>query len=113
VQALNVLETTRFDPSHAAKQEAVKTPELSVDALYLRPGQRHGPVRLDRDRAYLVLSGRGELVLEGEPLMRIALVPGLIALAPAGTWHAVAGGAEGDLVVAASSPFPVRVEERG
>ena len=87
----------------------------AVDALFLRPGQQHGPFRLpNRDRSVIVISGKGELVIHADPVdQRIDLAPGLIALAPRDTWHAILNTGHGDLVVALASQFPAQVEERG
>ncbi len=115
MQALNVIEHPRFEADKSSKIQVVKTDQITVDALYLRPGQTHGPLRLpDRDRAIVAISGKGELVMHTEPVdQRIDLTPGSVALAPRGTWHAIVNAGPGDLVIALSSQFPTKVEERG
>jgi quercetin dioxygenase-like cupin family protein len=115
MQALNVIENPRFEGDKATKIQVVKTTQVNVDGLFLKPGQTHGPHRLpDRDRVLIALSGRGELVLHTEPVdQRIELTPGMIALAPRGTWHAVVSTGTDNLIVALASEFPARVEERG
>lgn len=114
MQALNVIDNPRFEGDKATKIQVVKTSQLNVDALFLKSGQSHGPLRLpDRDRAFIVVSGKGELVLQTEPEQRIDLSPGSIALAPRGTWHAVISTGTENLVIALASEFPVKVEERG
>jgi quercetin dioxygenase-like cupin family protein len=115
MQALNVIDNPRFEGDKATKIQVVKTDQLNVDALFLKPGQTHGPHRLpDRDRAFIVISGKGELVLHTEPVdQRIDLTPGMIVLAPRATWHAVVTTGTENLVLALASEFPARVEERG
>jgi quercetin dioxygenase-like cupin family protein len=115
MQALNVIENPRFEGDKSTKIQVIKSNQIGVDALYLKPGQAHGPHRLpDRDRVLIVLSGKGELVLHSDPVdQRIELTPGTIALAPRGTWHAVLSTPMDNLVVALASEFPTRVEERG
>jgi len=115
MQALNVIENPRFEGDKSTKIQVVKTDQIGVDALFLKPGQAHGPHRLpDRDRVVIVVSGKGELVLHSDPVdQRIELTPGSIALAPRATWHAILSTATDSLVVALASEFPARVEERG
>lgn len=114
MQALNVIENPKFEGDKAAKVQVVKTDQLAVDALYLKPGQVHGPFRCDRDRALSTLSGAGEIVLATEPIEQvIALKPGQIVLAPRGTWHTVRNAGSDNLVLTLASQFPIRVEERG
>lgn len=115
MQALNVVENPRFEQDKASKIQVVKSDQLNIDALYLRPGQTHGPMRLpERDRSLLVFSGRGELVLQSAATdQRIELTPGMVAMAPRGVWHAIINTGPDNLVLALASQFPVRVEERG
>lgn len=115
MQALNIVQNPRFEGDKSSKLQVVKSDQLAIDGLFLKAGQSHGPMRLpERDRAVICLSGTGELVLHTEPVdQRIELSPGMIALAPRGIWHAVLAGKDANLIVALSSQFPVRVEERG
>lgn len=115
MQALNVVENPRFESAKSSKLQVVKTEQLSVDGLFLRAGQSHGPARLpERDRSIVCVSGSGELVIHTEPVdQRIALTPGMVALVPRGTWHAVIASQGSDLIATTVSQFPVRVEERG
>jgi quercetin dioxygenase-like cupin family protein len=115
MQALNVIENARFEGDKASKIQVVKSTQIGVDALFLRAGQVHGPHRLpDRDRAVVVISGSGELVMHSEPVdQRIELKPGVIALAPRNTWHAILASGTENLIVALTSQFPTRVEDRG
>lgn len=114
MQALNVIENPRFEGDKASKIQVVKSDQIAVDALYLKPDQTHGPYRLpERDRAVVVLSGKGELIIGRYPEERIELTPGMVALAPRNTWHAVRADKDSTLVVALTSQFPVRVEEPG
>jgi len=115
MQAENVIQKPRFEGDKATKVQVVKSTQLTVDALYLKPGQSHGPHRLpDRDRVVIGLSGKGELVLHSEPVdQRIDLTPGMIALAPRGTWHSIVSTTTDSLIVGLASEFPTRVEDRG
>jgi hypothetical protein len=66
MQALNVIENPRFECDKSTKIQVIKSNQIGVDALYLKPGQAHGPHRLpDRDR----VRERSRL-LRGEPGMR-------------------------------------------
>ncbi len=115
MQALNILENPRFESDRASKLQVVKSDQIAVDGLFLKPGQSHGPLRLpDRDRAVIVLGGKGELVLHADPVdQRIELSAGMIALAPRAMWHAVVNTGSENLVVSLASQFPVPVEEHG
>jgi quercetin dioxygenase-like cupin family protein len=115
MQALNIIENPRFEGDKSTKIQVVKTTQIGVDGLFLKPGQTHGPHRLpDRDRAFVVVTGKGELVLHTEPVdQRIELTPGMVALAPRNTWHAVVCSGTDNLILAVASEFPARVEERG
>jgi len=115
MQALNIVENPRFESEKYGKVQVVKSPQLAVDGLFLKAGQSLGPTRLpQRDRAVVCVAGRGELVLHTDTVdQRIELTPGMVAMAPQGTWHALVAGADSELVVTVASQFPVRVEERG
>lgn len=115
MQALNVIEHARFESDKATKIQVVKSDQLNIDALFLRPGQSHGPYRLpDRDRTVIVLSGKGELILDVEPTeQRVILTPGTIALAPRATWYAIRNDGPENLILALGAQFPIRVEEQG
>jgi quercetin dioxygenase-like cupin family protein len=115
MQAKNIVENAQFASEKSAKVQVVKTPQLSVDGLFLKSTQSHGPARLpEADRVVVCVSGAGELVLHTEPVdQRIELTPGSVALVPKGTWHAVIASKGQDLIATTASPFPVRIEERG
>jgi quercetin dioxygenase-like cupin family protein len=115
MQALNILQNPRFEGDKASKLQVVKSDQLAVDGLFLKPGQAHGPMRLpERDRAVTVIAGIGELVLHSDPVdQRIELSAGMVALAPRATWHAIINTGTENLIVTLTSQFPVRVEERG
>jgi quercetin dioxygenase-like cupin family protein len=116
VQSLNLISDARFTEEKPNVVHAVKTDQLLVDAVYLKPGQRTGfRKQVDGDRAFVCIQGQGELVLEtaahgGE--QRIPLAVGAIVLAPRGVFHDLIA-ADGGLVVTALSKFPVRVVEHG
>ena len=115
MQAQNIVENARYASEKSSKVQVVKTEQLSVDGLFLRAAQSHGPARLpEHDRVLVCVSGTGELVLDTEPVKQhIELKPGMVALAPRGVWHKVTASAGSDLIVTTASPFPVRIEERG
>lgn len=115
MQALNVIENARFESDKATKVQVVKSDQLNIDALYLKPGQTHGPYRLpDRDRSVITLAGSGELILDVLPTeQRIDLKLGTIAMAPRATWYAIRNTGPDNLIVALGAQFPVRVEEQG
>lgn len=115
MQATNILDNAKFDDSNASKQQIVKTDQITVDALWLKPGQEHGPFRLPiRDRVIVGVKGTGYVLLMTEPIeQRIELAPGMIAMAPRGTWHLIKNTGESDLVLALTSQFPSKVEELG
>lgn len=116
MQSLNLIADARYTDDRAEITHAVKTDQLSVDGVYLKPNQRTGWTKNpDGDRVYICLQGTGELVLETAAAgneLRIAMSPGAVALAPRGTFHELVGGPTG-MVSSATSKFPVRVIERG
>ena len=116
MQSINLLSDARFTDEKPNFVHAVKTDQLLVDGVYLRPGQRVGwRKQLDADRAFVCLQGQGELVLETAAAgneLRIPLALGAVALAPRGVFHDLVAGA-GGMVLSALSKFPVRVVEKG
>jgi quercetin dioxygenase-like cupin family protein len=116
VQSVNLLADARFTDDKPNTLHAVKTDQLLVDGVYLKPGQKSGwHKHPDADRAFVCVQGSGELVLEtvaaGNEL-RIALSAGAVALAPRDTFHDLIAGPQG-MVCSALSKFPVRVVEKG
>jgi quercetin dioxygenase-like cupin family protein len=116
VQSVNLISDARFSDDKANVLHAVKTDQLLVDGIYLRPGQRMGYRKNpDTDRAYVCVQGQGDLLLETSAVgneLRIPLSQGAVALAPRGVVHDVVAG-PGGMVCSALSRFPVRVVERG
>ena len=116
MQSVNLISDARFSDDKPNVLHAVKTDQLLIDALYLKPGQSTGWKKItDADRAYLVVQGQGELVLETQAAgnqLRIALAAGAVALAPRGIFHDLVGG-PGGMVCSALSRFPVRIVEKG
>jgi len=116
VQTVNLISDARFTDDKPNVLHAVKTDQLLVDGVYLKPGQRTGWRKIaDADRAFVCIQGQGELVLETSAAgneLRIALATGAVALAPRGTFHDLLAGSEG-MVCSALSRFPVRVVEKG
>jgi quercetin dioxygenase-like cupin family protein len=116
MQTTNLISDARYTDDKPNVLHAVKTDQLLVDGVYLKPGQKTGwHKHPDADRAYLCVQGSGELVLEtvaaGNEL-RIPLGPGAVALAPRGVFYDLIAGPDG-MVCSALSRFPVRVVERG
>jgi quercetin dioxygenase-like cupin family protein len=116
VQTVNLISDARFSDDKPNVLHAVKTDQLLVDGVYLKPGQRTGWRKIaDADRAFVCIQGQGELVLETSAAgneLRIALALGAVALAPRGIFHDLLAGPEG-MVCSALSRFPVRVVEKG
>jgi len=116
VQTVNLISDARFSDDKPNVLHAVKTDQLLVDGVYLKPGQRTGWRKIaDADRAFVCIQGQGELVLETSAAgneLRIPLAAGAVALAPRGVFHDLLGGPEG-MVCSALSRFPVRVVEKG
>src|SRR5438105_4134038 len=116
MQSLNLISDARFTEEKPNVVHAVKTDQLLIDGIYLKPGQRMGwRKQLDADRAFVCLQGQGDLVLEttaagGE--LRIPLAIGAVALAPRGVFHELIAGT-GGMVLSAVSKFPVRIAEKG
>ena len=116
MQSVNLIADARYSDHAPEVLHAVKTDQLLIDGVYLKPGQKTGwKKHPDADRAFLCVQGSGELVLEtiaaGNEL-RIPLGPGAVALAPRGVFHDLTAGPQG-MVCSALSRFPVRVVERG
>lgn len=116
MQSVNLISDARFSDDKPNVLHAVKTDQLLVDGVYLKPAQKTGWHKLpDADRAFLCVQGTGELVLETASAgneLRIPLAAGAVALAPRGVFHDLIGGPQG-MVCSALSRFPVRVVERG
>ena len=116
MQSVNLISDARFSDEAPNVLHAVKTDQLLIDGLYLKPGQRLGWRKVpESDRAFLCVQGQGELVLEtvaaGNEL-RIPLALGAVALAPRGVFHDLVAG-PGGMVCSALSKFPVRIVEKG
>jgi quercetin dioxygenase-like cupin family protein len=116
VQSANLISDARFSDDKPNTLHVVKTDQLLVDGLYLKPGQRTGWKKIaDADRAFVCVQGQGELVLETAAAgneLRIPLATGAVALAPRATFHDLIAG-PGGMVCSALSRFPVRVVEKG
>ena len=116
MQSVNLITDARNSDDKPNVLHAVKTDQLLVDGVYLKPGQKTGWRKIpDADRAYVCVQGGGELVLETAAAgneLRIPLAPGAVALAPRGTFHDLIAG-PGGMVCSALSRFPVRVVEKG
>jgi quercetin dioxygenase-like cupin family protein len=116
LQTVNLISDARYSDDKPNTLHAIKTDQLLVDGMYLKPQQKTGwHKHPDADRAFVCVQGSGELVLETEAAgneLRIPLSAGAVALAPRGVFHDLIAGA-GGMVCSALSKFPVRVIERG
>jgi quercetin dioxygenase-like cupin family protein len=116
VQSVNLLADSRFSDDKPNTLHAVKTDQLLVDGVYLKPGQKTGwKKHPGSDRAFICVQGTGELVLETTAAgneLRIPLAAGAVVLAPRDTFHDLIAG-PGGMVCSALSKFPVRVVEKG
>ena len=116
MQTVNLISDARFSDDKPNTLHAVKTDQLLVDGVYLKPRQRTGWQKIaDADRAFLCVQGEGELVLETAAAgneLRIPLATGAVALAPRAMFHDLVAG-PGGMVCSALSRFPVRVVEKG
>lgn len=116
MQTVNLISDARFSDDKPNVLHAVKTDQLLVDGVYLKPGQGTGwHKQPEADRAFICVQGQGELLLETQAAgneLRIPLAPGAVALAPRGTFHNLVAG-PGGMVLSALSKFPLRVVERG
>jgi quercetin dioxygenase-like cupin family protein len=116
MQTVNLISDARFSDEKPNVLHAVKTDQLVVDGVYLKPGQGTGwHKQPDSDRAFICVLGQGELVLETSAAgneLRVPLAPGAVALAPRGMFHNVIAG-QGGCVLSAVSRFPVRIIEKG
>lgn len=116
MQTVNLISDARFSDDKPNVLHAVKTDQLLVDGVYLKPGQATGwHKQPEADRAFVCVQGQGELLLETQAAgneLRIPLAPGAVALAARGTFHNLVAG-PGGMVLSALSKFPVRVVERG
>src|SRR5947209_13171927 len=99
MQSLNLLSEARFTDDRPNVVHAVKTDQLLIDGLYLKPGQSMGwSKHLDGDRAFVCVQGQGELLLETSAVggeLRIPLAVGAVVLAPRGVFHDLLGGPGG------------------
>ena len=116
MQTVNLISDARFSDDKPHTLHAVKTDQLLVDGVYLKPGRRTGWKKIaDADRAFLCVQGAGELVLETAAVgneLRIPLAMGAVALAPRAIFHDLVAG-PGGMVCSALSRFPVRLIEKG
>jgi quercetin dioxygenase-like cupin family protein len=116
MQSVNLIADARYTDDKPNTLHAVKTDQLLIDGVYLKPGQKTGwHKHPDTDCAYVCVQGGGELVLETIAVgneLRIPLTPGGVALAPRAVFYDLIAGPQG-MVCSALSKFPVRVVEKG
>ncbi len=116
MQSVNLISDARFSDDKPNILHAVKTDQLLVDGMYLKPGQRLGwHKQPDADRAFICMQGSGELVLETQSVgneLRVPMSLGAVALAARGVFHDLIAGPQG-MVCSALSKFPVRLVEKG
>jgi len=116
MQTVNLIADARYSDDKPSRLHAVKTDQLLVEGVYMKPAQKTGwHKHPETDRAYLCVQGSGELVLETIAVgneLRIPLGPGAVALAPRGVFYDLIAG-PGGMVCSALSRFPVQVVEKG
>ena len=94
---IRVKEHEKFRPDKMAKIALATTPRAQLDLYCLEPGQDQKPhAHDDQDKIYLVLEGRGRVVL-GDATE--TLEAGEAVVAPAGTSHGIANHGTGRLTV--------------
>ncbi len=75
----------------------------SLGCSVFTPGTVVGPVKHDTEEAAYVVSGSGELRLDGET---VPFRQGDAVHIPAGVWHAVANTGDADVVMVFGFPHP-------
>jgi mannose-6-phosphate isomerase-like protein (cupin superfamily) len=93
---IRVKEHAKFSPNRMAKIALATTPRLQLDLYCLEPGQAQTPhAHADQDKIYLVLEGRGRVVLDGR---EDTLEAGQAVVAGAGQAHGLTNVGPGRLL---------------
>ncbi len=103
---IRVREHAKFRPDKMAKIALATTPRAQLDLYCLEPGQDQKPhAHDDQDKIYLVLEGRGRVVVGADTE---TLEAGEAIVAPAGTSHGIAndGTARLTVLVVVTPPPP-------
>ncbi len=103
---IRVSEHAKFRPDKMAKIALATTPRAQLDLYCLEPGQDQKPhAHDDQDKIYLVLEGRGRVVVGAATE---TLEAGEAIVAPAGTAHGIAndGTARLTVLVVVTPPPP-------
>jgi len=103
---IRVSEHAKFRPDKMAKIALATTPRAQLDLYCLEPGQDQKPhAHDDQDKIYLVLEGRGRVVVGAATE---TLEAGEAIVAPAGTSHGIAndGTARLTVLVVVTPPPP-------
>jgi mannose-6-phosphate isomerase-like protein (cupin superfamily) len=91
-----VKEHAKFNPEKMAKIALATTPRLQLDLYCLEPGQAQSPhAHADQDKIYLILEGRGRVVLDGG---EDTLEAGQAVVAAAGQRHGLTNVGSGQLL---------------
>ena len=103
----DVRDLARFLPERMEKIDVFRGPAMSAGLNTFEPGQEHAAhAHAGQDKLYVVIEGRGEILVDG---VWHEAEPGTVALAPAGSEHAVRNPGERRLtvlVVMAPPPAP-------
>jgi len=104
-QVLYPHEHAPYRPDAMGKATLYRSEHVLVGLNGFEPGQTHAlHAHEGMDKIYHVLSGKGQLLLEGRSE---ALAPGALAVAPAGVPHGIHNdGTERLLVLAVLAPGP-------
>jgi mannose-6-phosphate isomerase-like protein (cupin superfamily) len=93
---IRVKEHAKFSAEKMAKIALATTPRVQLDLYCLEAGQAQTPhAHADQDKIYLVLEGRGRVVVDGREEI---LESGEATVAPAGRAHGLLNIGEGRLL---------------
>ncbi len=96
-----------YSPERMGKATIFESPRLLVGLNAFEPGQQHAlHTHAEQDKAYLVVEGTGQFLLDGRDLPMRA---GDLLIAPEGVPHGLRNtGSERLLVLAILAPSPAR-----
>jgi mannose-6-phosphate isomerase-like protein (cupin superfamily) len=93
---IRLREHAKFSPEKMARIALATTPRLQLDLYCLEPGQAQRPhAHADQDKVYVVLEGRGQVVVDGR---EDVLEAGEGIVAAAGQIHGLSNTGEGRLL---------------
>ncbi len=97
--AIRPAEHAVFRPDKMGKSTLFASERILVGLNSFEPGQEHAlHAHAGMDKVYVVVSGRGTFLLEGEELV---MEPGMLLVAPEGVPHGVRNDGDARLVVLA------------